>query len=79
MGHRHFNGLKTAVLFGLMWAVLLGLWALVGQGSGSLLVVFCGIGVVSTAYGYWNSDKLAFREMHERPVSEIEQPARGGR
>lgn len=75
MGHRHYNGLKTAVLFGLMWAVLLGLWALVGQGSGTMLVLFCGIGVATTAYGYWNSDKLAIRAMHARPVSEIEQPA----
>jgi len=24
MGHRHYNGVKTAALFGVMWAVLLG-------------------------------------------------------
>jgi len=74
VGHKHFNGLKTAVLFGIMWAFLLGLWAIVGGGSTSMLVLFCGIGLIGTAYGYWNSDKLAIRAMHARPVSEIEQP-----
>ncbi|WP_093186503.1 zinc metalloprotease HtpX [Sanguibacter gelidistatuariae] len=74
MGHKHFNGLKTVVLFGVMWAFLLGLWAVVGGGSSSMLVLFAGIGLVGTAYGYWNSDKLAIRAMHARPVSEIEQP-----
>lgn len=42
MGHRHFNGLKTALLFGIMWAFLLALWAVVGQGSTGTLVLFCG-------------------------------------
>lgn len=74
MGHRHLNGLKTAALFGVMWAVLLGLWAVVGQGNGTMLVLFCGIGLAGTAYTYWNSDKLAVRAMRARPVSEIEQP-----
>ncbi|MBI9113984.1 zinc metalloprotease HtpX [Sanguibacter suaedae] len=74
VGHRHFNGLKTAALFGVMWAVLLGLWAAVGQGNGTMLVLFCGIGLAGTAYTYWNSDKLAIRAMRARPVSEIEQP-----
>ncbi|SDD70638.1 Heat shock protein. Metallo peptidase. MEROPS family M48B [Sanguibacter gelidistatuariae] len=74
VGHKHFNGLKTVVLFGVMWAFLLGLWAVVGGGSSSMLVLFAGIGLVGTAYGYWNSDKLAIRAMHARPVSEIEQP-----
>jgi heat shock protein HtpX len=74
MGHKHFNGLKTAVLFAVMWAVLLGLWAVVGQGSGTMLLAFCAFGLIGTAYGYWNSDKMAIRAMHARPVSEIEQP-----
>ena len=31
MGHKHFNGLKTAALFGAMWAILLGIgWLLIG-------------------------------------------------
>ena len=75
MGHRHYNGLKTAALFGVMWAVLLGIYALVGGGNRSLFFVFAGIGVLTTAYGYWNSDKIAIRAMRARPVSELEQPA----
>ncbi len=74
MGHRHFNGLKTAFLFGLMWAVLIGLWALVGNQSVGLLVLFSGIGLAMTAYTYWNSDKLAIKAMRARPVTELEQP-----
>jgi len=32
-------------------------------------------GVVMTAYGYWNSDKIAIKAMRARPVSEAEAPA----
>jgi len=75
MGRSHYNGIKTALLFGLMWAVLIGIWGLVGRGSAGLLILFCGFGLVMTAYSYWNSDKIAIRSMHARPVTEIEQPA----
>ncbi|MGV8968470.1 MAG: zinc metalloprotease HtpX [Cellulomonas sp.] len=75
MGHRHYNGLKTAALFGVMWAVLLGIYALVGRGNQSLFFVFAAFGVLGTIYGYWNSDKIAIRAMRARPVSELEQPA----
>jgi len=73
MGHRHFNGLKTTLLFGAIWALLLGVGALVG--GGRFIWVFALIGLATTAYGYWNSDKLAIRAMRARPVSEAEQPA----
>lgn len=72
MGHRHYNGLKTALLFGVLWAVLLGLGTLVANGR--FLFLFAGFGLVMTAYSYWNSDKIAIRAMRARPVSEIEQP-----
>jgi len=75
MGRRHYNGLKTAALFGVMWAVLLGLYALVGGGSRSLFLVFAAVGLLGTAYGYWNSDKIAIRSMRAYPVSELEAPA----
>lgn len=75
MGRRFVNGVKTAGLFGAMWALLLGLWALLGDGSSGLLVLFVGIGLVSTAVSYWNSDKIAIRAMRARPVTELEQPA----
>lgn len=73
IGHRHFNGLKTAALFGVIWALLLGVGSLIG--GGRYIFVFALIGLVTTAYGYWNSDKLAIRAMRARPVSEAEQPA----
>ncbi|QGQ18620.1 zinc metalloprotease HtpX [Cellulomonas sp. JZ18] len=75
MGHRHYNGLKTAALFGAMWAVLLGIGYLLGGGRPGFLLLFAGIGLATTAYSYWNSDKIAIRAMRARPVSEIEQPA----
>src|SRR5689334_7161176 len=71
--HNHFNGLKTAALFGGIWALLLGLGALVG--GGRFIWVFALIGVATTFYGYWNSDKLAIRAMHAYPVSEAQAPA----
>lgn len=74
MEHRHFNGLKTALMFGLMWGLLIGIWALVGNQSIGLLLLFCGFGLATTAYTYWNSDKLAIRSMHARQVTELEQP-----
>jgi len=73
MGHRHYNGLKTTLLFGVIWALLLGMGALIG--GGKFIWVFALIGLATTAYGYWNSDKLAIRAMRARPVSEAEQPA----
>jgi heat shock protein HtpX len=73
MGHRHFNSLKTTLLFGVIWALLLGVGALIG--GGRFIGIFALIGLATTAYGYWNSDKLAIRAMRARPVSEAEQPA----
>ena len=77
MQHNHFNGLKTAALFGGMWAILLTIGWFVAQYTGSsiFLLVFALIGVGTTVYGYWNSDKLAIRAMHAHPVSEAEAPA----
>jgi len=70
---RYFNGLKTAGLFGLLWAVMLGMGTFIGEGR--YIWLFAGLGLVGTAYGYWNSATLAIRAMRARPVSEIEQPA----
>lgn len=74
MGHRHFNGLKTAALFGVMWAVVLGLGWVVGGGTGRFLWLFTVIGLVMTFVGYWNSDKIAIRAMRAYPVTELEAP-----
>ncbi|MBT2555844.1 zinc metalloprotease HtpX [Arthrobacter sp. ISL-5] len=74
--HKHYNGLKTAALFGVLWAVLLGLGALIGANSRSAapIWIMALIGVGTTAYGYWNSDKIALRAMQAYPVSEAQAP-----
>ena len=74
--HRHFNGLKTAALFGVLFAVLLGIGGLLssGTGSSSFIWIFLFIGLATTAYSYWNSDKLAIRAMHAVPVTEAQAP-----
>lgn len=74
--HGHNNGLKTALLLGGMFALLLAIGSLISVGTGrSMFIwVFALIGVGTTAYGYWNSDKLALRSMHAYPVSEAENP-----
>ncbi|SNV24728.1 Protease HtpX homolog [Dermatophilus congolensis] len=71
--HSHYNGLKTAVLFGAIFAVLLGLGSVVG--GGRFIWLFALVGVATTFYSYWNSAKLALRSMHAYPVSESDQPA----
>ncbi|MBC9955836.1 zinc metalloprotease HtpX [Yimella sp. cx-51] len=70
--HKHYNGLKTALLFGAIWALLLGVGSLIG--GGKFIWVFALIGLGTTFYGYWNSDKLALRAMQAYPVSEIQAP-----
>ncbi len=71
--HKHYNGLKTAALFGVIWALLLGIGMLVG--GGRFVWVFALFGVGMTFYGYWNSDKLAIKAMRAYPVSEAQAPA----
>jgi heat shock protein HtpX len=73
MGHRHYNGLKTAVLLGGMSALILlvGYW--IAGSTGLIIALFIALGM--NLYSYWNSDKLALRSMHARAVSEAEQPA----
>ena len=70
--HNHYNGLKTALLFGGIWALLLGVGALIG--GGRYIWLFALIGVATTAYGYWNSDKIAIKAMKAYPVSPEQQP-----
>ncbi|MFO7243423.1 MAG: zinc metalloprotease HtpX [Actinomycetes bacterium] len=72
-GRRYFNGFKTLGLFILLWAVLLGLGAVVS--GGRYLWLFGLVALATNAYAYWNSDTLAIRAMHARPVTEVEQPA----
>ncbi len=68
---RQVNGLKTAVLLGGMGALVLAVGSLFGQ-SGLLIALVVALGV--NGYAYFNSDKLALRAMHARPVTEPEAP-----
>jgi heat shock protein HtpX len=67
------NALKTAVLFGLLAALLIGVGGAFFGGKG--LVIGFLLALAINAYSYFNSDKLALRAMRARPVSEIEAPA----
>src|SRR6478752_3727410 len=75
--HNHMNGLKTAMLFGAIFALLLAIGGLIAGSTGNMafLWLFALLGLGTTAYGYWNSDKLAIRAMHAYPVSEAQAPA----
>lgn len=70
--HRHYNGLKTTLLFGGIWVLLLAIGSLVA--GGRFIWLFALIGVATTFYSYWNSDKIAIRSMKAYPVSEAQAP-----
>ncbi len=67
----HHNGLKTAVLLGLMSAFIVFVGSLFGRG-GLMIALAIAIGV--NGFSYFYSDKLALRSMHAYPVTEVEQP-----
>ncbi len=67
------NGLKTAVLFGVLGAVFVGIGAYFYGPTGAVVGLLIALGI--NAFSYFNSDKIALRSMHARPVSEAEQPA----
>jgi heat shock protein HtpX len=70
--HGNHNGLKTALLLGLLSAIIIGLSGLFGRGA---LIIGLVIALGMNAFAYFNSDKLALRAMRARLVSEAEQPA----
>ena len=70
----HFNGLKTTLLFALMWAIIMLIWWATGGDRGTL-GVYIVIGLVSTFSTYWFSDKLAIASMGAHAVTEQEAPA----
>ncbi|MFC5910847.1 zinc metalloprotease HtpX [Streptacidiphilus monticola] len=69
--HRQHNGLKTAVLLGVMSALIIGIGSIWGRTG---LILGFVIALATNGFAYWNSDKLALRAMRARPVSEIEAP-----
>ena len=79
MVHRNYhNGLKTTLLLGGMWALLLLIGSLVATSTGRVvwILVFACLGLAQTAYVFWNSATLALRSMElYRIVRELAQRA----
>ncbi len=68
----HHNGLKTAVLLGLLTSLILivGYWL----GGSTGLVIAVGLALVMNAVSYFYSDKIALRAMRAQPVTEQQAP-----
>lgn len=70
--HSQHNGVKTAVLLGLLSALILFAGQLLGGRSGLVLALIIAVGV--NAFSYFFGDKMALRSMRAFPVSQAEQP-----
>lgn len=68
----HRNGLKTALLLGLLSSLIVGLGYVLGGPTG--LVIAGVLAVAMNGYTYFNSDKLALKSMKAQPVSEAQAP-----
>ncbi len=71
--HGHYNGLKTTMLFALMWGIIMLIWWLTGAQQATLSIYLL-IGIGMTFISYWFSDKIAIASMHAKEVSEQEAP-----
>lgn len=69
--HGRRNEVRTALLLGLMSALILGVGSVFGR-TGLLLSLVAALAV--NGYAYYRSDTLALRAMRARPVSEFEAP-----
>ena len=72
MHTRFSNGLKTAVLLGLLSGVVLIVGGALGGRGGLTIALFIAIGM--NGFSYFYSDKLALRSMRAYPVSQAENP-----
>ena len=72
MQHRYFNGLKTALLLGLLTSLVLlvGYWF--GGTTGLVIAVF--LSLAMNAFSYFYSDKIALRAMGARQVLPQQAP-----
>ncbi|MFT4201337.1 zinc metalloprotease HtpX [Gordonia sp. (in: high G+C Gram-positive bacteria)] len=68
-----FNGVKTAMLLGLMSAIIVGIGAMFK--SPGILLGSVVLAIATNAYVYFNSAKMSLKAMHAQPVTEVEAPA----
>jgi heat shock protein HtpX len=70
--HRHHNGLRTALLLGVLSALIMAAGYLFGGSSGLVIAVLIALAMNAVTY-FW-SDKIALRSMAARPVDEAQAP-----
>ena len=68
----HLNGLKTALLLGLLTALVLVAGEWLGGRTGLIIALI--VSLVMNATAYFFSDRIALRAMGARPVSRTEAP-----
>jgi len=71
--NRAHNGVRTALLLGLLSATILVVGGALGGTQGFVIAFVFALGI--NAVSYFFSDKMALASMRARPVSEAEQPA----
>jgi heat shock protein HtpX len=69
---RWSNGLKTALLLGLMGGLILAAGAVIGGRGGLFVALLIALGI--NGFAYFNSDTLALRAMRAFPVTETQAP-----
>ena len=69
---RYRNGLKTALLLGVLSALIIAVGYWIGGSTGLIVAAVVAIGM--NAFSYFNSDKLALRSMRAQPVGEAQLP-----
>lgn len=74
--HRHYNGLKTALLFGVMWMIFLAFGAALAVAFKSSMFFMGSVlfSLGATFYAYWNSASSALRSMDAYQVTELDAP-----
>ena len=70
--HGSHNGLKTAMLLGLLSALIVVAGGAAAGQTGLVVAVLVAFGV--NGYAYFNSDKMALKSMRAYPVSQVQHP-----